>query len=129
MPNIRSALLLPSSVKRAGFVFDIDREIHTLAEGFDETVSDLILEAASAVAAGNNKRGARFIDQNGVGFIDDGEIESAKNTIEIRGHVITEIVEAKFGVGGVSDVASVSGFLSLRWFLARLTPTVKPRKR
>jgi len=63
--------------ERAGLIFDIDGEILVFPKRFHEAIGDLILRGSSPVATGNNERRAGFIDQNRVGFIDDGKLEAA----------------------------------------------------
>ncbi len=64
--------------------------------------------------AGNNQRGARFVNQNGVHFIDDREIEFALVFfVETERHVVAQIIKTKFVIGAVSDVSGVgSAFLA-----------------
>ena len=97
----------------ASLVLDVDFVVLAFAEVLNETVSDLILGSGRFLTAGNDKWGTGFVNENGVGFIDDGEVESTENTaFEVWGHVVTEVVESKFGVGCVGDVASISFTLS-----------------
>src|ERR1700737_4495366 len=59
---------------------------------------------------GNNQWGARFVNKDGVHFVDDGEVMTARDAIgEIIFHVFTEIVEAKFVVRAVGNVRMVRG--------------------
>ena len=53
----------------ASLIFDVDFVIFVFAEIFDEAVSDLILGSSALLAAGNDKWGTGFVDENGVGFI------------------------------------------------------------
>ena len=59
--------------------------------------------------AGNDERGAGFVDKDGVHFVDDGEVVAALDLfVAGGGHpVVAEIVEAKLGVGAVGHVAAV----------------------
>ena len=58
--------------------------------------------------AGDDQRGSRFVNQNGVHLVDDDVIEPALNLlIPLRLHVVTKIVESEFAVRSVGDVASV----------------------
>src|SRR5712671_5185779 len=59
--------------------------------------------------AGDDQRGARLVDQDGVNFVDDGEVMAALNAVrEVVLHVVAEIIEAELVVGAVGDVGSVS---------------------
>ena len=56
--------------------------------------------------AGNDQRRARFVDEDGVDFVDDGERQPALHAIvETEGEVVAQVVEAEFVVGAVGDVA------------------------
>src|SRR5258708_3815958 len=60
--------------------------------------------------AGDDEWGARFVDQDGIDFIDDGEVMAALHAVsEIVLHVVAKVVEAEFVVGAVSDVGPVGG--------------------
>ena len=59
---------------------------------------------------GNNQRGARFVDEDGVDFVDDGEVVAALHTVgQVVLHIVAQVVEAKFVVGAVGDVRAVGG--------------------
>ncbi len=59
--------------------------------------------------AADDQRRARFVDEDRVHFVNDGEIVAALDLLFFaRGHaVVAEIIEAELGVGPVSDVAIV----------------------
>ena len=61
--------------------------------------------------AGNDERGARLVDEDGVHFVDDGEVVAALDLLVLGGGhaVVAEVVEAELGVGAVGDVAGVFG--------------------
>ena len=60
--------------------------------------------------AGNNQRRTRFVDQNGVHFVDNGKVQFALNFVVLVGnHIVAQVVEAEFVVGAVSNVGTVSG--------------------
>ncbi len=62
--------------------------------------------------AGNDQRRARFVDEDGVDFVDDGEGQLALHAIvETEGEVVAQVVEAEFVVGAVGDVAGIGGAL------------------
>ena len=59
--------------------------------------------------AGNNQRSARFVDQNGVDFVDHGKIKPALHFFgHIGHHIVTQVVEAEFVIGAVGDVRLIS---------------------
>ena len=59
--------------------------------------------------AGNNQRGTRFVDQNGIYFVDYGKVQLALYFIVLIGHhIVAQVVEAEFIVGTVGDVGAIS---------------------
>jgi len=94
--------------ERGGFGLNVDGEVLLPTEHLHETIGDLVLAGGGFLAAGNDKRGAGFVDEDGVGFVDDAELQATEDaTFHGGGHVVAEIVEAEFGVGGVSDIAKI----------------------
>ncbi len=60
--------------------------------------------------AGDDQRRARFVNQDGVHFVHDGEVVAALHALrQIVLHVVAQIVEAEFVVGAVGDVRGVGG--------------------
>ncbi len=60
--------------------------------------------------AGDDERGARFVDEDRVDFVDDGVVVAALNAVlDLELHVVAEVVEAEFVVGSVGDVGGVGG--------------------
>ena len=58
--------------------------------------------------AGNNQRGTRLINQNGVDLIDNGEVVATLNLLlHGPGHVVAQVVEAKLVVRTVGDVRGI----------------------
>src|SRR6267154_798437 len=58
--------------------------------------------------AGDDEWGARLVDQDGVDFVNDGEMVAALHAMsQVVLHVVAEIVETEFVVGAVRDVGSV----------------------
>ena len=59
--------------------------------------------------AGNNQRGTRFVDEDGVNLVDDGEIVPALHFVFlIDDHVVAQIVEAELVVRTIGNVGIVS---------------------
>ena len=69
----------------------------------------IIVLFGNAHRAGNDKRRSRFVDKDRVHFVDDGVIVAALHHFFLaHGHaIVTQIVEAKFAVRSVGDVAIV----------------------
>ena len=58
--------------------------------------------------AGDDERGAGLVDEDGVDFIDDGEVVAALDELGlVPRHVVAQVVEAEFVVGAVGDVRGV----------------------
>ena len=59
----------------------------------------------------DDERRARFIDEDGVDFVHDGEVMAALHLFfQAAGHaVVAQIIEAKLGVRAVGDVAGILG--------------------
>jgi len=63
----------------------------------------------------NDERRARFVDEDRIHLVDDGETQAALHAIlEPEREVVTQIVEAEFVVGAVGDIAGVGGTLFRR---------------
>jgi hypothetical protein len=64
--------------------------------------------------AGNDQRRARFVDQDRVHFVDDGEIQAALHALTGRvDHVVAQVVETELVVGAVGDVCRVGSLLGI----------------
>ena len=58
--------------------------------------------------AGDDERGAGFVDEDGVHFVDDGVVVAALHAIlDFELHVVAQVVEAELIVGAVGDVGGV----------------------
>ena len=58
--------------------------------------------------AGDDERGAGFVDEDGVDFVDDGVVVAALHAIlDFELHVVAQVVEAEFVIGAVGDVGGV----------------------
>ena len=59
--------------------------------------------------AGNDERRARFVDEDGIDFVDDAvEVVALHLVVLARGHaVVAEVIEAEFGRRAVGDVAQI----------------------
>ena len=58
--------------------------------------------------AADDERGARFVDEDAVHFVDDAEGMAALHAmIAAHGHVVAQVVEAELGVCAVGDVGGV----------------------
>ena len=79
------------------------------AEQRDQRIDRLVEIAAVLGGAGNDQRRARFVDQDRIDLVDDGEAVTALDHLAQRIlHIVAEIIEAEFVVGAISDVGGVS---------------------
>ncbi len=59
-------------------------------------------------SAADDERRARFVDEDGVDFVDDAEVMAAlHHVLAPHRHVVAQVVEAELGVGAVGDVGVV----------------------
>src|SRR6202167_4284785 len=67
-----------------------------------------ILVGGFPAGTGNDERGAGFVDQDGVHFVDDGVVVAALHAVfDAKLHVVPQIIEAELVVGAVGDVGVV----------------------
>ena len=79
----------------------------------DDAVGLVILVGGFFAGAGNDQRGAGFVDQDGIDFVDDGVVVRALHAVlDAELHVVAQVIEAEFVVGAVGDIGGV-GFLAL----------------
>ena len=58
--------------------------------------------------AGYDQRGSCLVDKDGVDFVDDGESASSLYPVaHAKRHVVTQVVEAEFVIGAVSDIRAI----------------------
>ena len=90
------------------FSFNVDLIAIAFFETFDETVSGQIQVRRLTLSTGDDQWCTRFIDQNGVDFIDQRHVERTQNAFSYTSHhVVTQVIKPGFGVGGVGNVAFV----------------------
>ena len=92
-------------VDRALLLVDVVVLAH---EARDQLVDGGVEAGAVLRGAGDDERRARFVDQDRVDFVDDGEGVAALDHLRhVVFHVVAQIVEAEFVVGAVGDVGGV----------------------
>ena len=65
--------------------------------------------------AGDNQRGARFVDQDRIDLVDDREIEGAMDhLLAVELHIVAQIIEPQLVVRRIGDVAAI-GFAALHF--------------
>ena len=74
----------------------------------DDEVDAGVLVGGLVGGAGDDERGAGFVDEDGVDFVDDAVVVSALDlSLMLELHVVAEVVEAELVVGAVGDVGAV----------------------
>src|SRR5215213_375390 len=64
---------------------------------------------------GDDERGARLVDEDGINLVHDGEVELALHELFCGGSdVVPQVVEAELGVGAVGEVGFVGYFALLK---------------
>ena len=83
---------------------------HLASNQLRNNAIDLVILIGRFLAwAGDDQRRARFVDKNGVDFIDNSEVVAALDAVaDAKLHVVAQIVEAVLVVGAVGDVAVVA---------------------
>ena len=77
----------------------------------DERLEALILVGRNGGRAADDQRSAGFVNEDGIHFVDDGEVMTALDLLFLgRGHaIVPQVIEAELAIGPVSDVAGVLG--------------------
>src|SRR5580698_6929253 len=85
-----------------------DVDLLTLFELGNNAVDLGVLVGGLFAGSRDNERSTRFVNQDGIDLIDDGEIVSALHAIvQIELHVVAQIVETEFVVSAVGNVGGV----------------------
>jgi hypothetical protein len=80
----------------------IDGEALFRTEIEDDLAGNASKAAAARLPAGDHERAARLVDQDGVGFVDDGRVKIAVDLLVWPdGYTVAEEVEADLILGGV----------------------------
>src|SRR5262249_31254799 len=100
--------LHPRFGQRDGSLFFIDLVVGLVE--LRNVAVDRVVEFGPVIErAGNDQRRARLIDQNRVHFVDDGiDVTPLDHILQPVLHVVAQIVEPKFVIGPVRDVAIIS---------------------
>src|SRR5262249_59272522 len=78
----------------------------------NDAVDLVVLVGGFLTRARDDQRRARFVDQDRVDFVDDGEVVWTLHAIFVPElHVVAQVIEAELVVGAVGDVGVV-GFLT-----------------
>ena len=74
----------------------------------DDAVDLVILVGGFFARPGDDQRRARFVDQDGIHFVDDGEVMLALDAVlQPEFHVVAQVIETEFVICAVSDIAGV----------------------
>ena len=75
----------------------------------NDSIDLVILVGRFFAGSGNDKRGAGFVNEDGINFVDDGEVVATLHAVlDVEFHVVAQVVEAELVVGAVGNVGSVS---------------------
>ena len=86
----------------------IDLVIDVSPEFWNNFVDAVVLVGGFVAWAGNNQRGACFVNQDGVDFVDDGEMVAPLHPVrDVELHVVAKVVEAELVVCSVSDIGVI----------------------
>src|ERR1700758_1091538 len=68
----------------------------------DDAVNAFVFVGGFFARSADDERGARFVNQDGVDFVDDGVVEASLNAIlQVELHVVAQVIEAEFVVRAV----------------------------
>ena len=81
---------------------------HRAGRELRDDAIDLVVEVGRFLGrTGNDERRPRFVDEDAVDFVHDGELVSALDVLrEVELHVVAQVVEAELVVRAVGDVAT-----------------------
>ncbi|MNG91398.1 hypothetical protein D3C79_503070 [compost metagenome] len=108
-----ATLLVDGEVAFLGdLAFDL---FDVLGKARDQAV-DLDVQLGAVLGlTGNDQRGTRFVDEDGVDFVDHGEVQFTLELLVLaERHVVAQVVEPEFVVGAVGDVGCIGGALFFR---------------
>ena len=89
-----------------------------LADFFRQTLDKairLVVQIRGLFApAGNDERRARFVDENGVHFIHNGEVQRPLHHVFLVSyHVVSQVIKAELVVGAVGNIRRIGGLARL----------------
>ena len=97
------------------------------AEAADQSGELHVVIGAFARFAGDDQRGARFVDEDVVHLIDDGVVQPALAQLRrALHHVVAQVVETELVVGAIGDVGGIG--LLPRDRTLRLEPVIRRRE-
>ena len=92
----------------------VDGGIDLHAQGADKVLRLLVEVGALVALAGDDERGSRLVDEDGVHLVHDGEgMAALHHLLLVDGHVVAQVVEAHLVVRAVGDVGGVGGLTLL----------------
>ncbi len=85
------------------------REVDILLELRNDLVSRRVFVGRFFRRSGNDQGRTGFVDQDGVDFVHDGEVQVALHAfVRFARHVVAQVIESEFVVGAVGDVGAVA---------------------
>ena len=114
--------------QRRGAMLFVQRVIDVLNQLGNDLVDLEVLVRGFFRRPGNNQRRARFVDQDRVDFVHDGELVAALHaTRQVVLHVVAQIIESEFVVRAVRQVRAIRRAPSARHpDRARSRPPLNP---
>ncbi len=102
------ALGKPLFGERRGAVLLVKRIVDVLNQFRNNLVDLGVFVGGLFRRPGNDQRGARLVDEDGVDFVDDGELVSPLHALrQVVLHIVAQVVKAEFVVGAVRDVCAI----------------------
>ena len=103
-------LFVDHIVAGEGLAFEAVDLLRPSSSSGNDLVDARVLVGGLVGGAGDDERGAGFVDEDGVDFVDDGVVVAALHAIlDFELHVVAQVVEAELVVGAVGDVGAVGG--------------------
>mmetsp|Transcript_96804 Transcript_96804/g.273781 ORF Transcript_96804/g.273781 Transcript_96804/m.273781 type:complete len:205 (-) Transcript_96804:161-775(-) len=96
--------------------------MHNFSQTLGHLPGDLVLGRCVLGRPGDDQRGPRLVDEDGVYLVHDAEVERvlrAQGEVRLGGaHLVPQVVEAEFAIGHIGHVAAVGPLLHVAGHLA-----------
>ena len=113
--DVRIAALVAGDLRPAYLSAALGADVIFRFERFEKALRLFIHLVRLAAPAADDERRARLVDENAVHLVHDGKIQAALHAVFFADrHIVAQIVEAHFVIGGVCDVAGIGGALFFR---------------
>ena len=86
-----------------------------LFQAGDEIIRHFIQLGRFLALAGNNERGARLVNEDGVNLVDDGErVAALHHLLFVDRHIVAQVIEAQLVICAVGDIGGIGRAALLR---------------